>query len=84
MKPTRPDGQLETYETLPEAERTPARPVRDQYKHTVCGAITRMSQGIAETYASDPGFYTRTFCWKCRDHFPVAEFRWPDGEVVGS
>lgn len=50
-----------------------------------CGARTEMTRGIAETYARDPKFYQQTFCVKCRQHFPVAEFVWEGtDEVVGS
>lgn len=50
-----------------------------------CGAVTIMSQEIAETYARDPKFYGATYCVGCKMHRPVSEFVW-DGtdEVVGS
>ena len=50
-----------------------------------CGAATRMSIEIAETYARDPKFYGSTFCVGCQMHLPVHEFTW-DGaaELVGS
>lgn len=54
------------------------RPVRYSYVHEKCGAVTRMSRAIAETYARKPTFYGRTFCVGCRDHFPVG----PTGEFV--
>lgn len=50
-----------------------------------CGTVTTMGLAIAETYARDPGFYGATYCMGCRQHLPVAEFRWTtDGTVVGS
>lgn len=55
-----------------------------------CGAVTSMSNAIAETYARDPKFYGATFCSKCREHIPLREFAWLDedqsetDEVVGS
>lgn len=54
-----------------------------------CGSSTTMSPALAETYARDPKFYGATFCASCREHFPVAEFRWVEdghdlGIVVGS
>ncbi len=50
-----------------------------------CGAITKMSQPIAETYARDPGFYDGTFCIGCKTHFPLVEFVWEGTEEqVGS
>lgn len=80
-------GQQKGYVVLSDEERAKgfARPVRHKYVHTKCGVVTRMGTRIAETYARDPTFYTGTFCVGCRDHFPLAEFRW-DGtnEVVGS
>jgi len=50
-----------------------------------CGAVTRMGQAIAETYARDPEFYGSTFCVHCRRHIQLDEFVW-DGtdELVGS
>lgn len=61
------------------------RPVRDSYLHLKCGAKTKMSRDIAETYARDPEFYDGTFCVSCRKHLPLDEFVW-DGtdEKVGS
>lgn len=87
----RPDGQQEEYLALPEEERAKGfvRPVRLAYIHDKCGAVTRMAQALAETYARDPGFYGGTFCATCRAHFPVGpsgEFTWDDGsgQKVGS
>lgn len=54
------------------------RPVRRSYRHLKCGAVTTMALSIAETYASDPAFYSGTFCTTCRGHFPVGS----DGEFV--
>lgn len=50
-----------------------------------CGALTTMSQDLAETYARNPSFYTGTFCVNCRKHVPLDQFVW-DGtnERVGS
>lgn len=50
-----------------------------------CGARTKMSGDIAETYARDPSFYGRTFCVHCRKHIAVGEFVWEGTtERVGS
>lgn len=53
-----------------------------------CGAVTSMSQDIAETYARDPRYYGSTFCVQCRVHLPVGEggeFVWiDDGSRVGT
>lgn len=62
------------------------RPLRDVYRHTVCGTDTRMSYELAATYARNPGFYGLTYCVQCRKHRPVGaagEFVWLDGTKVG-
>ena len=46
------------------------------YGFSGCGAATKMSQGIAETYARDPKFYGSTYCVGCSMHLPVQEFMW--------
>lgn len=83
----RPDGQQKGYVVLSAEERAKGfvRPVRHSYQHLTCGAVTRMGQAIAETYARDPHFYSGTFCVQCRAHFPLDQFVW-DGtqEQVGS
>jgi hypothetical protein len=80
-------GQQKGYVVLSAEERAKGfvRPVRRIYQHTPCGATTAMHLSIAETYARDPGFYSGTFCTRCRAHFPLNEFVW-DGtdEQVGS
>lgn len=83
----KPDGQQKGYVVLSPAERAKGfvRPVRRTYIHKACGSPTTMSSAIAETYARDPGFYSATFCVRCRTHFPVGEFVWIDNnEPVGS
>jgi hypothetical protein len=83
-------GMQKDYVVLTPEERNKGfvRPVRDAYRHTVCQQITSMSKAIAETYARDPAFYTGTYCWYCRAHFPVGEngeFVWvDDGTKVGT
>lgn len=80
-------SQAEAYLVLSDEEKAKGfvRPVRTSYVHEVCGAVTRMSSSIAETYARDPKFYGATYCVNCRKHRPVSEFVW-DGtyEKVGS
>lgn len=49
-----------------------------------CRQRTNMALPLAETYASNPKFYGATFCATCKKHYPVAEFRWEDGSIVGS
>ena len=83
-------GMQKAYVVLSIEERAKGfvRPVRIGYVHEKCGALTRMSMSLAETYARDPSFYGGTFCVGCRSHFPVGvdgEFTW-DGtdEKVGT
>ena len=78
-------GQQKAYVVLTEAERAKGfvRPVRDAYRHSVCGKITTMSRDLAETYARDPYFYSGTFCTTCRKHLPVGEdgeFNWYEND----
>jgi hypothetical protein len=79
-------GQQKAYIVLTKEERTKGfvKPVRLSYRHNACGTTTTMGHALAETYARDPKFYSGTFCCACRNHFPVGEFKWLDGEVVGS
>jgi hypothetical protein len=91
------DGQQSCYLVLSEEERAKGfvRPVRRTYKHIVCGTTTTMGQTIAETYASNPKFYSGTFCCYCGKHFNlldwdendnlVRQFAWEpnDGTYVG-
>lgn len=68
-----------------EASRGFTRPYRESYRHLVCGSITTMSRGIAETYARSPEFYGATYCCYCYRHSPVTEFVWDDdGTQVGT
>lgn len=85
-QPVKEGGQHADYYVLCPEERAKGfvRPVRQEYIHTVCGTKTHMGLALAETYARDPHFYGATFCVHCSNHFPVAEFKWLDGEVVGS
>lgn len=74
------------YESYPEDE----SPVfgrfwtQEQLDDKGCGGLTKMSLDIAETYARHPGFYGSTYCVHCHMHKAVEEFKWEDGEVVGS
>lgn len=80
------DYGYEKYEEYPETE----RPALGRFwtaddLRSGCGAETRIAESIAETYARDPSFYGGTFCVRCREHLPLAEFVWKDdGTVVGS
>lgn len=76
-----PVPQQQAYLILSEEERAKGfiRPVRRAYRHDTCGAITTMSQALAETYARDPHFYGATYCVACAMHRPVGslgEFTW--------
>jgi len=80
-------GMQKGYAVLPAEERAKGfvRPVREVYTHTVCGADTRMSRDIAETFARNPRFYGSAFCIRCRKHFPLDQFVWlGTTEAVGS
>jgi hypothetical protein len=86
-----PTPQADAYLVLSEEERSRGfvRPVRRSYVHQTCGAVTTMSQDIAETYARNPGFYGSTYCVRCRMHRPVGadgEFQWdvPGTPKVGT
>lgn len=90
-----PVPQNAAYLVLTEEERARGfvRPVRCSYVHDRerggCGAVTTMSNAIAETYARDPRFYGATYCCSCRMHRPVGEhgeFVWNDGsgQAVGT
>jgi hypothetical protein len=84
-----PVGQNEAYLVLTPEEIAKGfvRPLRDIYRHTVCGGDTRMSEDIAASYARDPTFYQSTYCVNCRKHRPVGpdgEFVWLDGTKVGA
>ena len=80
----RPDGQQEGYVVLSPEERAKGfvKPIRRTYIHTVCGTSTTMGTALAETYARDPHFYSGTFCASCHGHFPLADFKWTDGEPM--
>jgi hypothetical protein len=71
------------------------RPLRLSYQHVACGTVTRVGLAIAQTFARQPSFYTRTFCVACRGHFPLKtyddsgatpryQFFWEDGWPVGT
>jgi hypothetical protein len=82
-------GQHESYWVLSKEERAKGfvRPVRTQYVHLKCGAVTNMGMALSETYARDPQYYGATFCATCGCHFPVGvdgEFEWLDGQKVGT
>jgi hypothetical protein len=81
-----PSGQQKGYVVLSAEERAKGfvRPVRHSYIHTPCGSTTSMGNALAETYARDPYFYSGTFCCKCGTHFPLDQFKWTDGQPVGS
>lgn len=82
-------GQHEAYYVLKPEERAKGfvRPVRREYRHEKCGAVTTMGLALAETYAADPKYYGATFCVRCGEHYPVGEhgeFVWLDGSKVGT
>lgn len=74
----KPNGQYERYPTSIQPDYR--QPIRNTYRHTVCGTTTRCGDGIAKTYATNPHYYGYTFCVACRTHPPLEEFTWePDG-----
>ena len=75
-----PDGQHEHHPSDLTGE--VVRPYRDTVTHT-CGVATRMPSKCAETYQRNPKFYGTNFCVGCHDYFPVAEFKWNDGVILG-
>lgn len=85
-QPVKTNGQHEDYYVLCEEERAKGfvRPVRRTYVHSKCGVATSMGTALAETYARDPKFYGATFCVGCGTHYPVEQFKWDDGTVLGS
>jgi len=80
----KPNGQQQDYVVLTPEERAKGfiKPLRYSYIHLTCGLSTRMGVAIAETYARNPNFYHGTFCTHCGEHFPLIQFRWPDGEPM--
>lgn len=81
-----PIPQHNKYLILSDEERAKGfiRPVRTTYVHNKCGVATTMGLKLAETYAVDPKFYGSTYCVSCQKHLLVSEFKWNDGEIVGS
>jgi hypothetical protein len=59
---------------------TLVQPLRDTYRHTVCGKTTTINDpNIVLSYATQPSFYNGTFCVTCRAYYPLKEFVWlPD------
>ena len=77
---TLPSGQHERYPS--EVKPDYRQPLRDTYRHTVCGGRTTIhSDDIVRTYASNPHYYTHTFCAQCQGHFPLSEFVWLPDEI---
>ncbi len=79
-------GMHKDYWVLSAEERAKGwvRPYRSTYVHSTCGVATSMGRTLSETYARDPKFYGSTFCCGCKTHLPVDQFKWDDGETVGS
>jgi len=79
-----PADQAIVYLVLSEEERAKGfvRKLRFSYVHNVCGGVTRMAVGLAETYARQPSFYGATYCVVCQMHKPVSEFHWDGTDIV--
>lgn len=77
---TLPNGQHERHPS--EVQPEYVQPIRHKYIHQRCQTETVMrGHNLAETYATNPGYYTSTFCVGCRDYFPIAEFYWSADHV---
>lgn len=79
----------DVYLVLSEEDRAKGfvRPLRRAYWHQVCGKVTTMHPTIAETYATNPGFYGSTYCGHCGLHRPVGadgEFFWCDDDNIST
>ncbi len=73
------------YEEYPEGDVLAGRYWTNEQLSNGCGAETRMSSDIAETWARDVHYYIRTMCIRCKNHFPVNEFVWEGtNEVLGT
>lgn len=79
-----PVPQQEVYLALPveELAKGYVKPYRHTYRHTICGATTKMPDATAATYARDPWFYGGTYCVRCGMHRALEEFTWLDGEPM--
>lgn len=79
-----PNGQQKGYVVLTPEERAKGfvKPVRRSYIHEKCGTLTTMGLALAETCASNPRFYSGTYCCGCGTHFPLYQFHWDDGEPM--
>jgi hypothetical protein len=72
-----PDGQYENHPTEDEGEFV--QPVRESYVHVdgdCDDGVTTMGRKLAESFARGPGQYSKTFCARCGDYFPLDEFSW--------
>lgn len=88
------DGQYQRYPSSVRVDKETGKPrfvqpIRNTYRHLTCGAVTVMrGADLCLTYATNPTYYSRTFCVGCHDHLPIAEFVWepdnvPLNEVAG-
>lgn len=75
----RPDGQYENHPVSVGPKYV--QPLRNMYRHIPCGGETRFGNQIAETYATNPHYYGRTFCVVCHDYFTLDQFLWLPDEV---
>lgn len=77
-------GMQKNYVVLSAEERAKGfvKPLRNRYVHKVCGIETTMGTSLSETYATNPRFYSGTYCVGCRTHFNLNQFEWSDGEPM--
>ena len=91
---TKPGGQYERYPSSvllgDDGKPKFQQPIRNKYRHLKCGAVTMMRRDdLCLTYATNPGYFGRTFCMGCHAHLPISEFVWepdnvPMNEVRGT
>ena len=80
------DGQYEQYPSSVRIgeDGKPAfqQPIRNKYRHLKCGVVTMMrGDDLCLTYATNPHYYSHTFCVGCHDHLPISEFVWEPDNV---
>lgn len=77
----RPDGQMADHITIPLDDRYhgPIDAVPQKYRHSRCGVITVMPEGIVRSYLVNPFLYSAcSFCCGCNDYVPFEELFWDE------
>ncbi len=77
-----PDGQQESYVTLPDEQRYQGTldEVPRVYMHRRCGSATEMPDKFIRSYLENPYLYNadRTFCCECQRHVPFRDCEWTE------